>query len=266
MDHNRTYPHDADAYIAEIYDQSETHNADVQLIRRLISSSDPLQILEPFSRTGRILLSLAADGHEVTGIERSQAMIARARRKVALQPEEVQYQVVLLEGDALEVDWPRGCDLVILGKNCLNELATPQAQEDCIQKAVRALKRGGHLYLDAAPIEGELDSAGQTPGFLEKQSLSGTCADGAQVEDFIETIRFDAPQRLVRFQRRIEITLPDGEKIIQEFEQQKHLVSVAEVRDWLERNGFEIEQCFGDYDGSPYEAASPRAIFWAKKA
>jgi SAM-dependent methyltransferase len=266
MAHNPTDLYDADAHIAEVYDQSETQNADVRLIRRLIPSGDPLQILEPFCGTGRILLPLAVDGHEVTGIDSSRAMIARARHKVALQPEEVQYQVVLEEGDVLEVNWPRSCDLVILGRNSLNELATPEEQEACIQKAVRALKRGGYLYVDNDPMEGELDPAWQATGLLEKNGLLGTCADGARVEIFSEMVWFDAPKRLARFRRRVEITPPDGEKIIKEFEQQKHLVSMAEVRGWLEQNGFEIEKLFGDYDGSPYEAASPRAIFWAKKA
>lgn len=265
MADNATNPYDTDAHVAELYDQYQTEKADIQLIRRLIPSGEPLQILEPFTGTGRILLPLATDGHEVTGIDQSHYMLARARQKVARQPEEVQYQVVLIEGDALQKDWPRSCDLVILGSNCFYELANADEQETCIRKAARALKRGGHIYVDNDHMEGDLDPTWQVTGTREKRGLSGVCADGTQVESFAETLWFDAPGRLVRFQRWIEITPPDGETTIYPYEQQKHPVSTGEVRGWLEQNGFEIEQLFGDAQGSPYRDDSPRAIFWARK-
>lgn len=265
MAYNATNLYDIDAHIAEVYDRGETGRADIQLIRRLIPAGEPLQIFEPFSGTARILLPLAIDGHEVTGIDRSSHMIARARQKVARQPEEVEYRVVLIEGDALEMDWPRANDLVILGGNCFYELATPEEQEICLRKAARALKKGGYVYVDNDHMEGELDPAWQVKGVREKRGPAGVCADGCRVESFIETTWFDAPNRLVRFRRQVEITMPDGEKVVHEYEQQKHPVSTAEVRGWLEQNGFEIQQMFGDRDGSAYASTAPRAIFWAKR-
>lgn len=265
MADNATNPYDFDAHLAELYDKSETEKADIQLIRRLLPTGEPLQILEPFTGTGRILLPLAIDGHEITGIDQSHQMISRARQKIARQPEEVQYQVVLIEEDALQRDWQRGYDVIILGGNCFYELASAEEQESCIRKAARALKRGGHIYVDNDHMEGALDPAWQVTGQREKRGLSGACADGTQVESFAETTWFDAPNRLVRFQRQVEITPPGGETSVYRFEQQKHPVSAGEVRGWLEQNGFEVEQFFGDTQGSPYADASPRAIFWAQK-
>lgn len=265
MAQNATNLYNIDAHIAEVYDLSETGRTDIQLIRRLIPAGDPLQILEPFCGTGRILLPLAGDGHEVTGIDQSPHMIARARQKVARLPEEVEYRVVLIEADALQVDWPRANDLVILGGNCFYELATPEEQETCLRKAARALKRGGHVYVDNDHMEGELDASWQVTGIREKRGPAGACADGCLVESFSETTWFDTPNRLARFRRQVELTLPDGEKVVHEYEQQKHPVSAAEVRGWLDQNGFEIEHMFGDRDSSDYTSAAPRAIFWAKR-
>lgn len=265
MSHNTTNPYDVDSHIAEVYDQCDTETTDIRLIRRFINGRGPLQILEPFSGTGRILIPLAQDGHTVTGIDQALYMIQRAQKKIGWLPEEIQMQITLIEGDVVVMAWPGRYDLVILGGNCLYELATPEEQERCIQQAAEVLKPGGYLYVDNNHMEGDLAPSWQVTGVPEKRGLAGVCADASQVETWLETIWFDAPQRLVRFRRRVEVTSPDGEVTTHEFMQQKHPVSSGEVRGWLEKYGFTIEEMFGDPQGNAYNVDSPRAIFWAKK-
>jgi len=72
-----------DPVLAEIYDQCEIGTEDVELLRRLLRGYGPLNILECFSGTGRILIPLACDGHGITGIEIAEAMNARAASKLA---------------------------------------------------------------------------------------------------------------------------------------------------------------------------------------
>lgn len=73
--------YDVHPILAEAYDLHETHTTDVELIRRLIGDRKGLRILEPFCGTGRILLPLACDGHEVVGIDISGHMLQRVRRQ-----------------------------------------------------------------------------------------------------------------------------------------------------------------------------------------
>ena len=82
---NDTNTYDADRYIAEIYDQVETQTEDVKLIRRLIAGSERLRILEPFCGSGRILIPLAQDGHELVGLDQSQVMLDNGRAKIDRQ-------------------------------------------------------------------------------------------------------------------------------------------------------------------------------------
>jgi len=91
-----------DPLLAELYDQTETYTDDVELIRRLIGDSGPLNILECFSGTGRILIPLAQDGHRVTGIEIAPAMNARAVEKISRLPSDVQDKVTLKVQDVLD--------------------------------------------------------------------------------------------------------------------------------------------------------------------
>jgi SAM-dependent methyltransferase len=265
MAYNTTNPYDIDAHIAEAYDLCVTETTDVELIRRLIGERKSLRILEPFTGTGRILLPLALDGHTVTGIDQAQAMIAQASKKVAGLPMDVQKRITLIEADVICSSWPSGFDLVILGGNCFYELATPEEQAQCIRLAASALKPGGHVYIDNDHMEGELDPTWQEIGVPEKLGIHGLCADGSRVESFMETIWFDAPQRLTRYRRWSEITAPGGEKLVREYVQQKHPVSMGEVRGWLEQCGFTIEHLLGDRQGNPYKENPERAKFWAVK-
>ncbi|UCH43629.1 MAG: class I SAM-dependent methyltransferase [Dehalococcoidales bacterium] len=264
MSQNKTNIYDIEPHLAEVYDQSEIYQDDVELIRDLIGDRKPLRILEPFCGTGRILLPLAVDGHQLYGFDQAKGMLDRARMKVGQLPAEAQQRVTLTVADAIGTPWPRGFDLVILGCNCLYELATPEEQERCIISAAGSLNPGGYVYVDNDHMEGELARSWRRPG-VAQGFPTGNCADDTRVESYIETIWWDAPRRLVRFRRGTRVTLPDGTIVEKEYFQQKHPVSTLEVWTWLEKHGFMVRHLFGDRMGSPYTDISGRAIFWAKK-
>lgn len=264
MYHNTTNMYDIEPHIAEIHDSEENYTDDVELIRGLIGSPGPLNILEPFCGTGRIFIPLALDGHHIVGLDQAKGMLDRARSKIKQAPEEVKSRIKLIEADVTSEEWPRDFDLVILGGNCFYELATPEEQERCITFAAASLKSGGHVYVDNDHMEGELDSSWQRSG-VSNAFPTGRCSDGTDIESRWEAIWWDATNRLVRFRRCTKVTLPDGNIIQKEYIQQKHPVSVVEVQTWLESQGFIIERLYGDRAGNPYLETSDRAIFWAVK-
>ncbi len=254
-----------DAHVAELYDQIITETEDIALIRRLIGSRKGLRILEPFCGTGRMLIPLALDGHSVVGLDRAQGMLDRAQTKVRALPPEVQGRVTLLRADVLRERWPVGFDLVILGGNCLYELATPTEQTQVIASAASALRPGGHLFVDNDHMEGELDRSWYDPPVCEGVFPTGECADGTRLESQWRVIWHDAPRRLILFLRQTSIILPDGSVVEREYVQQKHPVSATEVAHWLGDQGLTVEHMLGDYGGHPYTDSAPRAIFWARK-
>jgi SAM-dependent methyltransferase len=263
MKQNKMY--DVTPQIAEFYDLSENYTDDVDLIRQLIEGKGCLRILEPFCGTGRILIPLAVDGHDLVGFDQSDGMLRRANAKVHNLSEDEQSRIQLFEADVLETTWPQGFDLVILGGNCLYELATPEDQEQVIANAATALHPGGYVYIDNDHMEGDLDPDWQKTG-VRKGWPTGALPDGTQLESTTETIWYDAERRLARFRRKTRATTPKGQVIEGEYIQQKHPVSMGEVKGWLEKQGFLIGQIFGDRQGRPYSETSPRAIFWARKA
>jgi len=264
MSHNQANLYNLDSHIAEIYDKSEVSTDDVQLIRQLIGERKSLRILEPFCGTGRILIPLVCEGHTLVGIDQAGGMLNRCAQKSSQLPESVRQRITLLQADAVKDEWSSGFDLVLLGGNCFYELATSGEQEGVIRSTARALKPGGHVYIDNDHMEGELDPSWQRSGVV-KSFPSGTCADGTRLESTTEAIWFDVSRRLVRFRRYTRVTLPDGRVMEHEVIQQKHPVSKVEVQSWLEAHGFVVEYIFGDRLGHPYNDNSDRAIFWARR-
>ncbi|MHC4473952.1 MAG: class I SAM-dependent methyltransferase, partial [Planctomycetota bacterium] len=56
-------------------------------------------VLELACGTGRLLRALAEDGHDVTGLDLSKAMLALAREHAAGAPAEVRERIRLVKGD-----------------------------------------------------------------------------------------------------------------------------------------------------------------------
>ena len=260
----QAYIYDADFHVAEIYDTIETDTEDLAFIRSLIPSGTSLRVSEPFCGTGRLAIPMAADGHHVTGLDSSRWMLRSAKAKVRSMPAEVRRRIRFVRTDILRRAWPVRNDFIVLGGNCLYELATPDDQVTCIRKACQALVPGGDLYIDNDHMEGQLSDSWKdktvTPCFP-----SGRCRDGTVLESTWQTIWYDERARLARFRRVTRVIRPDGSTQTVECIQQKHPPSTAEIRGWLVDSGFRIERHFGDYSGSVYDGTSPRTIFWAAK-
>jgi SAM-dependent methyltransferase len=246
--------YDVDLHIAEVYDNDWATEADeIDDTRGYVAGRGPLRVLEPFCGTGRILLPLARDGHELVGMDCSQVLLGRLRERLSRLSEEVQHRVTLIEADSLAIPWPRGFDVVFMGGNCLWELATAEEQDRAVASAAGALKPRGHLYLDNDLMEGDLAESWREPGLHWRSSF--TCADGTRLEFGSETVWYDAPARLHRDCRLVRVTHPDGRTEEKRSIVQKHPTSLAETRGWLAAHGFVAEHAI---------ETPQRATYWAR--
>ncbi|MBN2258888.1 MAG: class I SAM-dependent methyltransferase [Anaerolineaceae bacterium] len=156
MSINQSNLYDLDRHIAEIYDGVENGQEDFNLICKLIDTQKNRSILELFCGTGRRLIPLAQEGHNLCGKDQSTAMLDQASSKAAQLGDSVRDRIRLIHADVLTREWPPGFDIVILGCNCLYELATPAEQCQCVQLAAHALLPGGFLDIDNDHMEGDL--------------------------------------------------------------------------------------------------------------
>lgn len=193
--------------LAELYDLSEIYTDDIELIRGLIGHSGPLNILECFSGTGRILVPLAQDGHRITGMEIARAMNARAFAKIAELGDDVLDRVTLKVQDVLDGQWGSGYDLVILGANALYELLSAEMQERCIQFAREALLPGGRLFVDNNDYKGGWDGG---PFGEERIVFEGRGRDGTLGRWTVQGLRFDEGRGILHMKRTWFVRTPNG--------------------------------------------------------
>ena len=137
-----------------------------------------------------------------------------------------------------------------------------QAQELMIKKSAEALMPGGHVLIDYAyTFYPEKWFNNPNPNIV----WQGTDSEGNFGKMVLLNNTYDKETGITKFIRRFEMTLADGSNLIQEIPTEKHFAAIEQVREWLKRAGFVIENEWGDYHGNPISENTHRAIIWAKK-
>lgn len=111
----------------------------VDFLHRLAEGGPALELA---IGTGRIGIPLAQRGVPVTGVELSEPMVARLRRKV----DETTLPVVV--GDMARVTVPGEFSLVFLVFNSISNLRTQEEQVACFRNAARHLRPGGRFVIE----------------------------------------------------------------------------------------------------------------------
>lgn len=210
---------------------------------------------------GRVLIPLARAGCRVIGVDSSAALLAVARRKAS--QEECASRIKLVHGDMTTFQLgDTEIDFAFVVCNTLMHLTTQAEQLMALENAHRHLRMGGQLLIDLFnPDVAYLESIS---GVQELADRWEDGRSGAQVLKW--TTRYvDVARQLQETVFVYEEIFPDGRNA------QTRLA--FPLRFWwpdegvrlLEQAGFEVDELFGDFDGSPFHGESERLIFIARK-
>ena len=135
-----------DAETAAGYDDSSAHMFDpdvldpaVELLARLAGDGSALELA---IGTGRVAIPLAARGIPVSGIELSQPMVDRLRRKATAD------ELPVVVGDMATARAPGMFSLVYVVWNSIGNLRTQDEQVRCFANAARHLAPGGRFVVE----------------------------------------------------------------------------------------------------------------------
>lgn len=255
-------------WYASIYEQLENQTDDVEFLVNLIAKQTdgaPQNILEAACGGGRILIPLARAGHRVTGFDADEHMLLNCCRLTKDLPNARCHRA-----NAVDSDWGEGYDIVVLGGNVLiniewTDMDYAKAQRLLLSKAVGALRPGGHLYLDfdlhsdPAPFFNSLRESSYFSGYDDLGNFGRTVGYGGV---------YDPVTRIATGCGHIEITLNNGERIIQPTRWSKHIPSQAQVYDWLTGEGLIIERTYMNRTDDPIPEPVLEycnASLWARK-
>jgi SAM-dependent methyltransferase len=245
--------------IAELYDLEHANFADdLDLYVNLaLMVGDP--VLEVGCGSGRLLRTLAEAGHRVTGIDRSAAMLRRARTTLAEHG--LGDRVHLHQADMVEsANVPGGpFGLVVVALNGLLHLETPARQRAALVAFRRALDPRGQLAIDVLHPTPEALRA--IDGLHHEGTW--TAPDGASVAKF-SSRRVSHADQLIRTELWYDRLAPDAtlRRVATSFEMR--YLHRAELELMLELAGFAEWQVYGGYDLEPFGDDSERLIVTAE--
>ena len=130
-------------YECRDYDRRVTGTSDVEFwVEECRAAGGP--VLELGCGTGRVTIPVAAAGVDVTGLDNSDSMLKRARRKSVADEVEVSW----MEGDMRTFDLGRRFALIYVPLASFAHLSGPGDAEACLARVRRHLPPGGRFAVD----------------------------------------------------------------------------------------------------------------------
>ena len=214
-------------------------------------------VLELGVGTGRIALPLARAGFQVTGLDISFPMLAKARKRVAA--EDLTPRVHLIHADFQRLPLASGRFVfAFCAYNTFLHLIEGHDQLAALTAWRRALRPGGLLVIDVEnPQLAGLALLSLQQGFEPEETL----IDPATGEEIRKSTRVqvDLTDQVLRFQRRYEGGEgEDAWEVEQDFE--IRILFQRELALLLTCAGYVDLRFYGDYELEPWTPDSPRLI------
>jgi SAM-dependent methyltransferase len=248
--------------IARFYDAENAEMTDDLMLYSEIADETGGPVLDIGCGTGRVMLHLAQEGLITVGVDRSEAMLERGRRKLAVMPD-LKTRVTFVQGDALDAAFTHRFKLIIVPYNGFMHVSEQVDQLAALRHFASLLEDDGLLVLD-------LPNAGEA---------FGTQDDGSVVLERMFTepesghmVMQQSVSTLDRIAQQLHVTWIYDEISDTSAVQRTvaplvlRYVFCGEMNLLLKLTGLELVQMYGDYMRDPFVEGSPRMIVLARKA
>jgi ubiquinone/menaquinone biosynthesis C-methylase UbiE len=208
-------------------------------------------VLELGCGTGRVLVPVARTGVPVVGVDRSEAMLEYARRRVRRL--RVADRPTLVRGDIRHLPFGNGAFSAVMAPyGILQSLTREQDLAATLAESARVLRRGGTLGVDLVPDLPAWDE------YRNKTRLAGRLGGSAGHVTLVESVRQDRRRKLTIFDQ--EYLEKRGKKTVRhQFSLTFRTLPLPEMVSRVESAGFRVTAVLGDYRGRAWDL---RADVW----
>ena len=244
---------------AKYYDiWTEELTEDIGFYRQLAETTGS-PILECMCGTGRILIPLAKKGYEVTGVDRSAAMLDCLTAKLELLDDETQGKIDVIHDDIRTFKTNGRFKLAIVPFNSFLHLLETEDQEAALKNVWKHLTGDGLLSMSV--FNPKLDR----PEKVVRHDGTKLTAQGEIISKF-ECQTFDQPSQRTTVHYFYDISRQNRQlrRVTTTFT--LRYLFHREAMDLLKRCGFDVLEVYGDCDFSPFKKTSDLMIFVARKA
>jgi SAM-dependent methyltransferase len=232
---------------------------DLFMIRQFAARSGS-PILELACGTGRVLLPLAREGYELTGVDVSAAMLELARQKIAA--EGLASRVSLVEQDMRSLDLEARFNLVLVALSSFSHLLTTEEQLSTLGRIYAHLNPGGILLLDLfhPDLHRLLDFRGQVA--LDKVM---TDPDSRQRVLKFRTETVDLARQIIDVTYIVDEVEAEGRLQRTLFPFRMRYLFRYELELLLRHAGFQVEAIYGSYELDDLDDGSDQMIAVARR-
>jgi SAM-dependent methyltransferase len=209
-------------------------------------------ILELGCGTGRLLVPLAQAGYEVVGLDRSAAMLARAKARLAAAG--LSNRVTLIQADITDFHLDQSFGLALSALNTFMHLTDQADQIAALTCVRRHLRPGGLLILD---LPGPSEPFLIQPGLILSSQFQ--TAEGHRVLKLTES-HYDRAQQMEEITTIYDETDAEGITRRTIVPLRLRYVFRYELELLLRLTGLRLEAIYGDYDLRPFDEEAPRLI------
>lgn len=105
------------------------------------------RVLELCCGAGKLVVQLAREGYEVTGVDLNATMLEVAQERVGREPEAVRRRIRLVQEDACTFNLGEAFDFIILEDDAFHYLLTQEDQLACLRRVHDHLAPNGHFLM-----------------------------------------------------------------------------------------------------------------------
>ncbi len=244
---------------AGFYDYSwDRFTADLAFYRKRLRRAQT--VLDAMCGTGRVSVDLARGGHDVWGVDRSAAMLARARKRLAAEPRSVQRRVRWRQSDLVRGAAGKNLDAAVIAVNSYGLVLRAKDRVTALRQIRDSLRVGGTLLLALDSVRSYRTIRDGVPFLSIARPVEGGrriyVGVSAETGSTADRARTESLHILLARSGRV-LTTAEGRTVTA-------VLSPAQVKRELRQAGFSPRHAFGDYDQRAYSPSGARFIIEAE--
>jgi SAM-dependent methyltransferase len=212
-------------------------------------------ILELGCGTGRVLLHLAREGFEVTGVDSSAEMIARARHRIELQ-KTIAGRIQIVEGDFSNLKLGKTYPLILLPYNTFAHMTTDSGLRATLGVIASHLTPDGRFIL---VLPNPIPIFGSSPEGLVLERTFRDEERNLSIQQF-SSLRLDRVAQLGHIVWLYDEIDSTGRVTRTSVPMTLRYFFPNELRALFEQSGLRPLHLWGDYDRTPFMEDSPALI------
>lgn len=247
--------------VIRYYDAENAHKVDDLPFYSMMAANVEGPILDVGSGTGRVVIHLAQEGHQLWGLEPSRPMLARAERKLTILSE-LGKSITMVEADIMSASFDRQFDLITVSYHAFMHLRTQEDQIAALERFHEWLSPDGLLVIDLPNVGSLFESPDDGSIILERTFIEPESGHVVMQQSVSDLDRAEQMMYITWIYDEIDDSGVVKRTIAP---LTMHYYFPAEMELLLRVAGLQKVTFYGDYEGGDFDDGCPRMIVVASR-